>query len=979
MTTNRFKEALRYIQSQIEGSVYTDTFTRYLYSTDASSYQIMPEGVIVPKTEADVQTVIRIASQNGIPVIPRGGGSSLSGQGIGPGVVLDFTVHLNNIISIDPHNQYATVQSGVVLNQLNKEAARYGLMVGPDPSSASVATLGGMTANNSTGSHSIMYGMMVDNVVEVQVVLADGTIATFSPRSLKPVNKKSSSMTLEEQLYQRIPELVRQYADEIETHYPRTWRNVAGYNINRILQQLNAGNQINLAPLIVGSEGTLAAILTVTLKLVPKPKSTGLALLHFHSIREALSTVPRILEFHPAAVELLDAYFIDLTRKNAEYRSRLTFLDGNPAAVLIVEYAGNNSKQVNDSIDTFVQGMRRGGFTGPVVLQLEPEEVANVWEVRKAGLGLLLSKRGDAKPLAFIDDVAVPVENLAQYADGVMEICRKYGTEAAFYAHASAGCLHINPVINLKTPKGVNQLKHISQEAIALGISLGGTSTGEHGEGLARSYYNEQVYGKKLHQAFRQLKHLFDPQNIMNPGKIVEKPLPWDETLLRFNPSYRTPLAIVETYQDFSRDGGFAGLVEMCNGQGYCRNRVTGIMCPSFRVTQNEAFSTRGRANGLRAAMTGELGPDGLFNHQLKEALDLCLACKACKVECPSLVDMTKLKAEYLAHYYQQKGTPLAATVFGNIDKLNRVARIIPGVSNRILNARIVRKLMENYLGIDRRRSLPPVATTSFGCWFRKRPRKINGKGKLVVLWDDTFTVTHEPHIAQAAVEVLEAVGYEVLLIPNKKCCGRPRYSKGLLSQVKKDARTNLELLQPYLEKQIPVIVLEPSCLTMFREEYPDLVPSSAARKLARLAFGIEEFLVQLHEEHHVPFPWPKEKRNLTIGVHVHCHQHSLGLRQKQIQMLSLIPGARVFELSDATCCGMAGAFGYEKNHFEISMKIGEEKLFPAIRQTSTDTHIVAAGTSCRHQIKDGTRRQALHPIIVFAKALLGDQFKPMA
>ena len=977
MAGTQFKELLRYIDAQIEGDVFTDTYTRYLYSTDASSYQIMPTGVVIPRSVEDVQRVVQIAAQNQIPIIPRGGGSSLSGQGIGEGLIIDFTVHLNQLLSLDPEAKIARVESGLVLNQLNAEAGKYGLMLGPDPSSAPVATLGGMTANNSTGSHSIVYGMMADNVTEVTVVLSDGTITTFSELSSEEVEERKRLQGLEGQLYRQIPDLVLTHKKEIEQQYPRTWRNVAGYNLNRILPQLQAGNSLNLAPLIVGSEGTLAAILSVTVKLVEKPRSTGLALLHYDSIRAALSDVPRILEFKPAAVELLDAYFIELTRKNVEYRSRLTFLDGNPAAVLIVEYAGNSPEAVKGEIERFVQGMRRSGFRGAVVQQLKPSEVANVWDVRKAGLGLLLSKRGDAKPLAFIDDVAVPVENLAAYAEGVMEICRKHGTEAAFYAHASAGCLHINPVINLKTPRGVEQLKRISQEAITLGISLGGTSTGEHGEGLARSYYNEQVYGKTLHQAFRQLKYLFDPRNIMNPGKIVDKPLPWDETLLRFNPQYQTPLTISDPVQDFSRDGGFSGLVEMCNGQGYCRNLVTGVMCPSFRVTRNEAYSTRGRANGLRAAITGSLGPDGLSNPALKDSLDLCLACKACKVECPSLVDMTKLKAEYLFHYYETNGYPLSATVFGNIDKFNRIARLFPALVNRTVNTRITRHIMEKYLGIDKRRSIPPVATTSFHRWFRKRPALRTQHQGTVILWDDTFTVTHEPQIAQASVQVLEALGYEVLLLPNKRCCGRPKYSKGLLKQAKADASYNLDLLAPYLQRKIPIIVLEPSCLTMFRDEYPELVPSAAARQLATLAVGVEEFLVDL-AKNGTHFPWATTDQTLDIGVHVHCHQQSLGLRETQLQMLSLIPGARVFELSDATCCGMAGAFGYEKQHFEISMKIGEEKLFPAIRKVSRTTHIVAAGTSCRHQIQDGTHRQATHPIVLFAQALLGDQFKPI-
>ncbi len=972
------QDFVQYLQHEIEGKVYVDKYTRYLYSTDASSYQVMPQAVVIPQTTSDVQRVIQIANQYGVPVIPRGGGSSLSGQGIGAGIVMDFTVHLNQIVNIDPDSKVAHVQSGVVLNQLNAAAAQYGLMVGPDPSSAAVATLGGMTANNSTGSHSIVYGMMVDNVLSVEVVLANGETVTFKEVDWSAFAKKNSDRSLEARIYRGVHQLVQQYAQNIRTGYPKTWRNVAGYNLNRVLQQVEEKSSFNLTPLIVGSEGTLAAILSLTVKLVPRPKATGLALFHYESIRSALESVPDILTFQPAAVELLDAYFIRLTKQNVEYRQRLNFLDGDPAAVLIVEYAGDSPQEVSGKVERLIQGMRRKGFRGAVVKQLAPEQVANVWDVRKAGLGLLLSKRGDAKPLAFIDDVAVPVERLAEYAEGVMAICKKYGTEAAFYAHASAGCLHINPVINLKTHQGVEQLKRISQEAIMLGISLGGTSTGEHGEGLARSYYNEQVYGKTLHQAFRQLKHLFDPNNIMNPGKIVEKPLPWDETLLRFNPAYSTPLTIQEPVQDFSADEGFAGLVEMCNGQGYCRNVVTGVMCPSFRVTRDEALSTRGRANGLRAAMTGALGPDGMTNARLKESLDLCLACKACKVECPSLVDMTKLKAEFLHHYYQQKGTPFSATVFGHIHQLNRLARKFPALANKTMNAGWMRSFMEKYLGIDRRRSLPRIANTSFYRWWQRHtPLPEAGLHGTVILWEDTFTVTHEPAIAQAAVLVLEKLGYRVQLLANKACCGRPQYSKGLLREAAVAARKNIELALPHAKKDVPIIFVEPSCLSMFRDEYLTLVPGGDSRLVARVAVGIEEFIVK-HAKNGLTIPWSKSETRQDIGVHVHCHQHAMGLNNVQLEMLALIPGARVKPLSDATCCGMAGAFGYEKAHFDISMKIGEEKLFPAVRQAAQTTHIAAAGTSCRHQIADGTRRKAEHPVVLFARALLGSAFVPM-
>jgi Fe-S oxidoreductase len=671
-------------------------------------------------------------------------------------------------------------------------------------------------------------------------------------------------------------------------------------------------------------------------------------------------------------VELLDEFLIKLIRQNAEYKQRLNFIKGNPRAVLIVEFAGENKNNLRQQIDGMLTKLRKNGFTNGVSEQKDPEEINNVWQVRKAGLGLMLSKRGDAKPLAFIDDAAVPVEHLADYADKVTQICEKAGTEAGFYAHVSAGCPHINPMINLKTKRGLEQLRTISEAVIELAIHYGGTSTGEHGEGLARSYYNEKVYGPDLHQAFKELKGIFDPRNIFNPGKIVDTPLPWDPQLLRFNTEYQTAQTIRKTFLDFSTDGGFSGLVEMCNGQGSCRKIDNGVMCPSFMATRNEAYSTRGRANALRAAISGKLGPNGLNDEGVYETLDLCLGCKACKHECPSLVDMAKLKYEFLAQYQQKNGTPLRSHLFGYIAAVNKLSSFAPNPVNTILARKYVRFILQRFFGIDQRRLLPMQAQKTFQQWFRQRHGKNTTANGAVILWDDTFLSHNEPEIGIAAVEVLEAAGFEVIILKERKCCGRPMISRGLLKQASRYAAHNVNLLLPYVKKGVPIVGIEPSCVSAFRDEYVDLLKNDAAKQVAKNCFFIEEFLANLAEQGKLDLPWAASLEAQHILVHGHCHQKAMGGTKNLLKMLRLIPNASIEEISSG-CCGMAGSFGYEAEHYEISMRCGEDRLFPAVRAAAEETKIAAPGTSCRFQILEGTGRKTEHPIVLLAEALRED------
>ncbi|HJW82675.1 MAG TPA: FAD-linked oxidase C-terminal domain-containing protein [Anaerolineae bacterium] len=965
------QELIHDLRRAIRGQVKFDRLTRQLYSTDASNYRCVPAGVVIPRDADDIAAAATIADRYQASIVPRGSGSSLAGQAVGPGVILDHTRYLNRILEINAEERWARVEAGVVLDQLNAALSAYGLMVGPNPASGPVATLGGMAANNSTGSHSIRYGLMVDHVREVEVVLPDGARAVFGPKTPVEVEALARHSTPEGTFYREIPRLVERCRDDIATGYPRTWRNVAGYNLNRLLADRESGRPFNLASLIVGSEGTLANIVGLTLNLVPCPKHTRLMLLHFGDMRSALETVPFILEDDPAAVELLDRVLIRAARAHPEFGPRVNrFVDGDPRAVLIVEFAGDEPSALAAHADVLALRLSRQGYPSPIIHCLTPEAIANVWSVRREVNGLLQSRPGDEKPLAIVDDAAVPLDRLADYVEEVERACREIGVEVNFDSHASAGCLHLNPAINLKTVDGLNRMKVISQAVMRIALIHHGTTTGEHGEGLARSYYDEPLYGPRLHRAFCEVKALFDPRGRMNPGKIVDAPAPWEPSLLRFHPKYQTPLAPAATFFDFAPHTGFAGLVEMCNGQGVCRALGEGVMCPSFRATRDEMHSTRGRANALRAALTGQLGPHGMTSRELYEALDLCLECKACQRECSSLVDMSRLKVEFLAHYQARHGIPLRSRLFAHVATLNRWGSRARRLVNWGYRNPLVRAVLDRTLGIDRRRAPPALAPRTFHDWFRRHPRPASAPRGRIVLWDDTYLTYNEPEIGQAAARVLEAAGFQVELVADRRCCGRPMISKGLLEEARANATHNVARLAPLAAEGIPIVGLEPSCIATFRDEYPSLLPTDAAREVAANTFFIEEFITHLAQrgELNLPFSVPEKMRRVL--VHGHCYQKALATTTPLLAMLRLLPNTSVDEILSG-CCGLAGAFGYEREHYEISMACGEDRLFPALRAAAPETLIAAAGISCRHQIRHGTGRQAVHPIVILADALM--------
>jgi len=973
------QELYQHLKHTLQGEVRFDPLYRQLYSTDASCYRIVPAGVVIPRSAEDVQAVVEAANLYQASLVPRGGGSSLSGQAIGQGLVIDCSRWLNQVIAINPEESWVEVEAGLTLDQLNLVLQAYGLMVGPNPASGTVATLGGMAANNSTGSHSIRYGLMIDHVLQMEVVLSDGRRCILGPKSATEAAALAKKPGLEGELYRQVPALLEHYRSDIATGYPRTWRNVAGYALNRMLSDQEAGRPLNLASLVVGSEGTLAVILNLKLHVVPCPAFTHLAVLHFDDLQRALEQVPWILEHNPSAVELIDHIIIRQARLHPAFRLRLErFISGDPQAVLVVEFSGDQRESLAAQAMELERHFRLQGCRGEVVHCSSPESIENVWGIRRDVNGLLLSQPGDERPLSIVDDVAVPLDQLASYAAEVQATCREAGAEVNLDGHASAGCLHMNPAVNLKTKGGLRQMQAISEAVMEIAIRHDGTTTGEHGEGLARSYYNEQLYGPRLHQAFRQVKALFDPGNRLNPGKIIDGPLPWQPELLRFNPEYRTPLAPSPTYFDYAQFRSYAGLVEMCNGQGLCRSLGSGVMCPSYRVTRDEMHSTRGRANALRAAMTGALGPEGMTSGELHEALDLCLECKACKRECSSLVDMTRLKSEFLANYQAKHGVPLRSRIFAHIASLNRLASWAPVLSNRAFRNPLIRSLLDNLLGIDRRRTLPQIARHTFRDWYKSHPRPDSSPNGPVILWDDTYLSYNEPAIGIAAVRVLEAAGYEIRLVEDRLCCGRPMISKGLLKEARQHAAHNIARLAPLAAQGIPIVGLEPSCLATFRDEYPALLPGEAARQVAENSFFIEEFVTRAAQQEKMPLPVVSSGETRHILVHGHCYQKALATSSPLLEMLRLVPGASVEEIPSG-CCGMAGAFGYEKEHYDLSMSCGEERLFPAVRAASDKTIIAAAGVSCRQQIWDGTGRRAVHPIQVLAEIGLTQGASPLA
>ncbi len=985
------------LKSSITGEVRTDPITRVLFSTDASIHQIEPLGVVFPRNIDELIPITQICGQYKIPIIARGSGSGLAGQSIGKGLIVDCSRYLNRLVEINPEELTATVEPGLILDDLNREAKKYSLQFGPDPASSERATIGGCIGNNAAGAHSILYGMMADHVLSANVVLADGTVTSLKPVELELAHKiaigesLTNASSLERSMYQAALEIRREYQDEIKRRWPQTWRRASGYNLNYLLpwsptappqwdidQQPYppvAPNTINLAQLLAGSEGTLGIIRNVTLRMVPVKKNTILSVINFSSIIEACDSVTRILELSPSAIELIPQSLIQLARSVPAYANQLSFVIGNPAALLVVEFSGDDKRQLQDQINAL--NLLSNWDTVPYIAET-PASQKQVWEVRKVGLGILMSRLGTLKPISFIEDMSVPVERLGEFVHEMDVILQNYGTQADYYGHASAGCLHIRPLLNIKTPPGKVELRSIAEAAVDLTIRLGGAVSSEHGDGITRGEWIERAYGSKIVEALRIIKHAADPNGILNPGKIVDPPKM--DSSLRYSEAYR-PIAwkpVMAFSSDTPDPGRLIEAIEQCNGAGVCR-KSTGVMCPSFQATKDEMFSTRGRANLLRSMVSQGFASQEMGMQAVKEALELCLACKGCKSECPSAVDMAKLKYEFYQHYYALPGHhhPLRDYLFGYISSIVKLGHPFAPLVNIFLSTPLLAGLRESLLGLSMNRTLPKLSSLSLHARARRQFEVVDHPDCLLL--SDGFNEYFYPETGMDALKVLYAAGFRVKLLATMGA-GRTLISKGFVTQAKKHAtRLINEINRIDPNGKLPIIGLEPSEIYTLKDEYIDMFPKDGRMEgLSQRAFMIDEFLIRPGGDglprlsKLVPLIEMNPDRT-NVLVHGHCYQKAqppasdgfpVGVTATMTMLENV--GYSVKNIDDG-CCGMAGAFGYEKEHYTVSMQVGELALLPAIRDSSNSL-ISAAGISCKSQIEDGTGRRAYHPISLVAR-----------
>ena len=963
------------LRSHLTGDVFFDAFNRGRYATDASFYQIMPEGVVVPRTMDEALQTLAIVRDDGRIVTPRGGGTSQCGQTVNDGIVVDLSKHLNRIISLDAANRSCIVEPGIVLDDLNRQLRKHGLWFPVDVSTASRATIGGMAGNNSCGGRSLRYGTMRDNTLSMDAALADGTLLHFGevPRDLAQVNSPEGGL----KLFRDMLDLGEREAAEISDKFPKVQRRVGGYNLDALVPR-NAPN--NMAHLLVGSEGTLAFTTQVELKLWPVIRNKALGVCHFGSFYEAMDAAQHLVKLRPIAVELVDRTMIALGREIVMFQPIISAaVRGDPDAILVVEFAEEDQADNLARLKQLGELMADLGFGwdkpqrkwGGVVEIVEPALQAGIADFRAAGLNVMMSMKQEGKPVSFVEDCAVPLPHLADYTERLNAIFARHGTRGTMYAHASEGCLHVRPVLNLKLEKDVKAMRAIAEETFEMVREYKGSHSGEHGDGLVRSEFHERMFGAHIVADFREVKQRFDPGNTLNPGKIVDPPKMDDRSLFRFSADYR--VGELKTVLDWSAypggGGGFQGAVEMCNNNGACRKLEGGVMCPSYRATRDEKDVTRGRANTLRLAISGQLGPDALASDEMMETLKLCVSCKACRHECPTGVDMAKMKIEVLAARATKHGLSLRDRLVGYLPRYVDLASRFAPLANWRNNSPLLRKLFEKLAGISAKRTLPAFRRDTF------RPdAAVFGPpdGREVVLFADTFNRGYERENLDAALEVLVAGGYRVHLPrpsdrPRPLCCGRTFLSAGLVDQ----ARTELDRLvatyAPYAARGVPIVGLEPSCLLTLRDELLSLRSDAIAKQVSAQALLFEEFLVREAEAGRLSLPLGAVAARAL--VHGHCHQKSFGAFKPVEKVLRLVPDLDV-EAVESSCCGMAGAFGYGAETYQASIDMAELSLLPAIRRADPATLIVADGTSCRHQIKDGSGRTPLHVARVLAMSL---------
>jgi FAD/FMN-containing dehydrogenase/Fe-S oxidoreductase len=970
------------LSREITGGVFFDAFNRGRYATDASFYQVMPAGAVIPRTMDEALRALSICRDAGRIVTPRGGGTSQCGQTVNDGIVIDLSKHLNRILSLDVEGRSCVVEPGIVLDDLNRQLKKHGLWFPVDVSTASRATIGGMAGNNSCGGRSLRYGTMRDNTVSMDAALADGTLLHFGEvaRDLAQVNSNESGLDL----FRDMLALGEREAAEIAEKFPKVQRRVGGYNLDALVPR-NAPN--NMAHLLVGSEGTLAFTTQVELKLWPIIRNKVLGVCHFGSFYEAMDAAQHLVKLRPIAVELVDRTMLSLGREIEMFKPIIsTAVRGDPDAVLIVEFAEEDQAENIRRLKQLVELMADLGFGwnnpqrkwGGVVEITEPALQTGIAEFRAAGLNVMMSMKQEGKPVSFVEDCAVPLPHLADYTQRLNAIFAKHGTRGTMYAHASEGCLHVRPVLNLKLEKDVKAMRAIAEETFAMVREYKGSHSGEHGDGLVRSEFHETMFGSRIIADFREVKHRFDPDDVLNPGKIVDTPRMDDRSLFRYPPDYR--VAELKTALDWSAypgaGSGFQGAIEMCNNNGACRKLEGGVMCPSYRATRDEKDVTRGRANTLRLAISGQLGPDALTSDEMMETLKLCVSCKACRHECPVGVDMAKMKIEVLAARVAKYGLSLKDRLVGYLPRYAGVAARLAPLANWRNNSPLLRRLLEKFAGISAQRSLPAWRRDVF----QSGAEAVGpADGQEVVLFADTFNRAYERENLDAALRVLVAGGYRVH-IPKPAdggrplCCGRTFLSAGLVDHARAELDRLVATYAPFAARGVPIIGLEPSCLLTLRDELLSLRSDEVAKGVSAQALLFEEFLVREAAAGRLHLPLgPLAGKAL---VHGHCHQKSFGAFKPVQQALRLVPELKI-ETIESSCCGMAGAFGYGADTYQASIDMAELSLLPAVRAAETSTLIVADGTSCRHQIADGTDRAALHVARVLAMSLDSPQTNP--
>ena len=947
----------------LRGEVRFDAFTRGRYSTDASIYQIEPIGVAMPRDADDVVAAIALAREEGVPVIARGGGSSQNGQPLGEAIVLDTSRFMNRVLEIDAAAGTATVEPGIVLDELNRQLRGTGWSFPVDVSTSAHATIGGMTGNNSAGTRSIQYGLMVHNVLEVEAVLADASRVVFGELAAGAGQDAGGGRLGE--LVRALRALYADNADEIARRTPQVMRRVGGYNLEALGEA-----RPNLARVMVGSEGTLGFFTRIRLKLSRIPRHRVGAVCHFARFHDAMDMTRFLVELGPSAVELVDRKMMELARALPVFRAALDrHVRGAPDAILLVEFAGDDPAPLAGSLDRLEQLLGDHGYPGSVVRLPDAASQAEMTAVRKAGLNIMMSMKGDGKPISFIEDCAVPLPHLAEFTDRLTQLFARHGTEGTWYAHASVGCLHVRPVLNMKDESGARKMRAIAEEAFAIVKEYKGSHSGEHGDGLSRSEFHSMMFGDRMVRAFEAVKDAFDPRGLLNPGKIVRAPKMDDRRLFRYRPGY-APLPLLPAL-DWSESGGMLAATEMCNNNGSCR-KFDAVMCPSYQATGDERDATRGRANSLRLALSGQLGPDALVSDAMKETMELCVGCKACRRECPTGVDMARMKIEFLHHWNARHGISAQTRLTAYLPRYAPIARRLAPLVNLRNRVPALAALGEKLVGMTRRRRLPAWRSDIYAPPPPVPPRP---GAREVALLVDCFSRYFEPENARATRRVLDAAGYSVIEpgldageAGRPLCCGRTFLSAGLVDEARVELTRLVEALGPLAERGVPIVGIEPSCLLTLRDELPVVVSGAAVPAVAREAVLLEELLARDHRRGQLALAL-RDRGPRTALVHGHCHQKALGAMPDVGVALGLVPGLAV-RMIESSCCGMAGSFGYEAEHYEVSMRMAERSLLPAVRGAPADALIVADGTSCRHQIADGAGRTAIHVARVLEAAL---------